>query len=211
MNKYSLELKNLSKTYNRRVIFDNINLTYNANGIYGIAGANGSGKSTLVKIIAGLLNHSSGSVVHTLEGKTLQQDDILNHIGFASPYLNLYEEFSAIENIDMLTAIRGLEKNSEYEDYLFKTFLLSDRRKDVLRAYSSGMKQRLRLIFAFVHNPQLIILDEPISNLDNNGRDQIYSLIDENKDKKIILIASNEDADLALCNSVINIQDYKKK
>ncbi len=211
MNKYSLELKNLSKTYNRRVIFDNINLTYNANGIYGIAGANGSGKSTLVKIIAGLLNHSSGSVVHTLEGKTLQQDDILNHIGFASPYLNLYEEFSAIENIDMLTAIRGLEKNSEYEDYLFKTFLLSDRRKDVLRAYSSGMKQRLRLIFAFVHNPQLIILDEPISNLDNNGRDQIYSLIDENKDKKIILIASNEDTDLALCNSVINIQDYKKK
>lgn len=106
----------------------------------------------------------------------------IDHTGFASPYLNFYEEFSASENIRMLTAIRGMQPDADYEKMLFERFKLYDRRNDQVKAFSSGMKQRLRLIFAFFHRPELVILDEPIANLDNAGKEQIYNLVREERE-----------------------------
>ena len=211
MNSYQLEILDLQKVYSRRSIFEHVSVSYDVPGIYGIAGANGSGKSTLVKIIAGLLLPTSGKIIHRLNGQILPEDDTLNHTGFASPYLNFYEEFSAIENIRMLTSIRGLHPDPEQEKKLFERFKLYDRRNDAVKAYSSGMKQRLRLIFAFFHKPELIILDEPIANLDNAGREQIYQLVREESESRIILIASNDDSDLALCGKITSIEDFKKR
>ncbi len=210
MSLYELKIQNLRKMYSRRIIFSGVTIHFSKPGVYGIAGTNGSGKSTLVKIIAGLLIPSSGTITHILNGKNLPEDQSINLVGFSSPYLNFYEEFSALENMKMLTGIRGLVPDEDYLNKLFDHFHLADRKNDPVKAYSSGMKQRLRLIFAFFHNPRLVILDEPVSNLDNSGKEQIYRLVNQKQTESIILIASNDDSDLALCEQVTNIEEFKE-
>lgn len=210
MSNYSLEVNQLTKYFGRRLIFSNLNFKFIDNGIYGISGPNGSGKSTLVKILAGIIGANKGNVKHILNGKEIIEENIHNHIGFVSPYLVLYEEFSAEENLMMFAKIRGVKYDRELVHYLFEKFLLMKRKDDFVKTYSSGMKQRLKFIFALMHSPQLIILDEPTSNLDDEGKNSVYELIRERGKKNIVLIASNEKNDLELCTETIFLEDYKK-
>lgn len=209
MNKYSLEAKSLNKAFGRRLIFKDINFKFESNGIYGISGHNGSGKSTLVKIIAGIISPSSGKIIHLLNGKEIISEKLHNHIGFVSPYLVLYDEFSAWENLSIFSKIRGVPFDKEKVTYLLDTFLLLNRKDDHVKTYSSGMKQRLKFIFALMHSPELLILDEPTSNLDNEGKDKVYSILRNEAQKSVVLIASNEDTDLELCSSKIQLEEYK--
>jgi heme exporter protein A len=209
MSSYSLQAINLNKTFGRRLIFKDLNFTIDNCGITGISGANGSGKSTLVKILAGVDSPTNGKVIHSLDGCEILADKLHNHIGFVSPYLVLYEEFSAWENLNHFAKIRDVKFNNEKIEYLLNQFLLFDRRNDFVKAYSSGMKQRLKFIFALMHSPQLIILDEPTSNLDAEGKDSVYKIIEEESKSGIIIIASNEKSDLALCQKEIKLEEYK--
>ena len=99
MNNYSLEALNVSKSFGRRIIFKALSFKVKNNGIFGIAGANGSGKSTLVKIIAGINSPTSGKIIHKDNEQEIIPEKLHNHIGFVSPYLVLYKEFSAWENL----------------------------------------------------------------------------------------------------------------
>lgn len=209
MSNYSLQVNNLTKFFGRRLIFNNLNFNFTDKGIFGISGPNGSGKSTLVKILAGIIGASKGEVKHFYEGKELITEKIHNHIGFASPYLILYEEFSAEENLIMFSKIRGVSYEKERVDYLFEKFLLQKRKNDFVKTYSSGMKQRLKFIFALMHSPQLIILDEPTSNLDDEGKNSVYEIVREESQRNIVIIASNEKNDLELCNEIIYLENYK--
>ncbi|MGQ9643063.1 MAG: ABC transporter ATP-binding protein [Ignavibacterium sp.] len=210
MSNYSLEVTQLTKYFGRRLIFSNLNFRFVDNGIYGISGPNGSGKSTLVKILAGIIGANKGRVIHSINGKEIIEENIHNHIGFVSPYLVLYEEFSAEENLLMFAKIRGVEYNKQRVDYLFEKFLLLKRKDDFVKTYSSGMKQRLKYIFALMHSPNLIILDEPTSNLDDEGKNSVYEIIREEGKKNIVLIASNEKNDLELCSETIFLENYKQ-
>lgn len=210
MSNYSLEVTQLTKYFGRRLIFSNLNFRFVDNGIYGISGPNGSGKSTLVKILAGVISANKGKVIHTINGKEIIEENIHNHIGFVSPYLVLYEEFSAEENLLMFAKIRGVEYNKKRVDYLFEKFLLLKRKDDFVKTYSSGMKQRLKFIFALMHSPNLIILDEPTSNLDDEGKNSVYEIIREEGKENIVIIASNEKNDLDLCSETIFLENYKK-
>lgn len=210
MSNYSLEVNQLTKYFGRRLIFSNLNFRFEGKGIYGISGPNGSGKSTLVKILAGILGANKGEVKHFLDGHEIVPEKIHNHIGFVSPYLVLYEEFSAEENLLMFARIRGVEYDKKRVDYLFDKFLLLKRKDDLVKTYSSGMKQRLKFIFALMHSPQLIILDEPTSNLDDEGKNSVYEIIREEGKEKIVLVASNEKNDLELCFETIFLENYKQ-
>ncbi|MCA2004862.1 MAG: ABC transporter ATP-binding protein [Ignavibacterium sp.] len=210
MSNYSLEVNQLTKYFGRRLIFSNLNFRFENKGIYGISGPNGSGKSTLVKILAGIIGANKGEVKHFLDGKEIVPEKIHNHIGFVSPYLVLYEEFSAEENLLMFARIRGVEYDKKRVDYLFEKFLLLKRKDDLVKTYSSGMKQRLKFIFALMHSPQLIILDEPTSNLDDEGKNSVYEIIREEGKKNIVLVASNEKNDLELCEKTIFLENYKQ-
>ncbi|MGE5498132.1 MAG: ABC transporter ATP-binding protein [Syntrophothermus sp.] len=210
MNNYQLKAENLTKIFGRRLIFKDLNFSFEQNGIYGIAGHNGSGKSTLVKIIAGIIGPSMGSIKHLLNNNAIKMEELHNHIGFVSPYLVLYDEFTAEENLRHFASIRGVEYNQEKVKYLFHEFRLYDRMADEVKGYSSGMKQRLKYIFALMHSPSLIILDEPTSNLDNAGKETVYKLIAEESAGSIVIVASNEDTDLALCSDTIQLEKYKQ-
>lgn len=209
MSKYSLEAIGLAKTFGRRLIFKDLNFKIEETGILGIAGANGSGKSTLVKIIAGIDSPSNGKILHKENNNEIVFEKLHNYIGFVSPYLVLYEEFSAFENLKFFAEIRGVSFNKEKIDYLLNQFLLYARKDDLVKTYSSGMKQRLKFIFALMHSPSLIILDEPTSNLDTEGKDSVYKIVESESKNNVVLIASNEESDLRLCTNIIKLAEFK--
>lgn len=209
MTNYSVEAVDLNKSFGRRLIFNDLKFNFNKAGVYGISGPNGSGKSTLVKIIAGIIGASKGKIVHKLSDKEISEEHLHDHIGFVSPYLVLYEEFSTYENLILFSDIRGISFNKERVDYLLNKFLLYKRKDDLLKTYSSGMKQRVKFIFALMHSPELLILDEPTSNLDDEGKNSVYELVKEEAQKNIVLIASNEKHDLELCGEIVYLEKYK--
>ena len=211
MNNFSLTLKDVTKIFGRRLIFDKINHSFESGKVYGLAGPNGSGKSTLSKIISGLLEPTHGKVIHELNGDKIIPEKLHNHLGFVSPYLVLYDEFTAEENLFHFSKIRGTEYDSEKAKLLLEEFKIYNRRTDLLKEYSSGMKQRMKFIFALLHSPQLILLDEPTSNLDNAGKEKVYEIVKREAESNLVIIASNEDSDLALCSDIVNIEDFKNK
>ncbi len=210
MSNYSVEAIKLNKTFGRRLIFNDINFRLAEPGIFGISGPNGSGKSTLVKIIAGLLSSTKGKVSYKNSEKEIIPEKLHNHIGFVSPYLVLYEEFSAWENLEYFAKIRGISFDKDYAKKLLERFLLYNRRNDLVKTYSSGMKQRMKFIFALIHRPELLIFDEPTSNLDNEGRNSVYEIIEDKSKESIIIIASNDKADLDLCPEILDLTAFKK-
>lgn len=209
MSDYTLKLETLTKVFGRRLVFDKLTYGFTAGKVYGISGPNGSGKSTLSKIIAGIINPTSGRVVHTFDSHPVKTDNLHDHIGFVSPYLLLYDEFTAVENLEHFSRIRGTGYDKARSEELLTRFDIFTRRNDYVKTYSSGMKQRLKYVFAFLHKPNLLILDEPTSNLDNNGKQAVYSIIEDEVRGNIIIIASNEDADLAKCDEIIYLDKYK--
>lgn len=210
MTDYSAELKNVTQIFGRRLIFENIDYTFNSGTVYGISGRNGSGKSTLSKIILGLISPVKGKVKHSSGGKEIISEKLHDYIGFVSPYLFLYDEFTAWENVEFFLKIRGLAQNDEKIKELFDLFGLYERRNDLLKGYSSGMKQRMKFIFALVHDPGLLLFDEPTSNLDNAGKDTVYKIINGYAQQKLIIVASNEDNDLANCSEILDIEQFKR-
>lgn len=209
MTNYSLSLNNVQKVFGRRLIFKDINLTLTDGKVYGLSGKNGSGKSTLAKIIAGIISTTSGKIKHSLNGNEIKLEKLHDHLGFVSPYLVLYDEFTALENLEFFAKIRGNKFNEENAKQLLTDFQLGDRGNDELRGYSSGMKQRMKFIFALMHSPQLLIFDEPTSNLDEAGKAIVYNTIKEKLNENLVIVASNESSDLALCDEIIEIEKYK--
>lgn len=209
MSSYSIQSQNLSKLFGRRLIFKEINFNWSEKGIFGISGPNGSGKSTLVKIVAGLIAASSGKIIHKNSEGEIIPEKLHNHIGFVSPYLVLYEEFSAWENLKIFSKIRGVPFDKERILSYLKRFLLDTRKDDLVKTYSSGMKQRLKFIFALMHSPEVLIFDEPTSNLDEEGKKAVYEIVHEKGKSKIVVIASNESKDLELCSEVLLLEKFK--
>jgi heme exporter protein A len=209
MIRYSVHSQNLSKLFGRRLIFKDINFSWNEKGIFGISGPNGSGKSTLVKIVAGLIAASSGKIFHKNSNGEIIPEKLHNHIGFVSPYLVLYEEFSAWENLKIFAKIRGVNFDEQKVIYYLSQFLLESRKNDLVKTYSSGMKQRLKFIFALMHSPEVLIFDEPTSNLDEEGKKVVYDIVREEGKTRIVIIASNEGKDLELCSEVLLLEKFK--
>jgi heme exporter protein A len=203
----SLRLDKVTKKFNNRKIFTDVSFSLTGGNSIAITGRNGSGKSTLVKIIAGLLAKSSGKIIIT-EGTTpVEQDSVYKYFGFVSPYLNLYDEFSGYENLKICSDIRGF--GHEYIEDVLKRVGLYDRKNDLLKIYSSGMKQRLKLAFGILHRPQILILDEPTSNLDAEGVKVVDDIAAEYKTGRILIIATNDEHEKELCDESYNIDAAK--
>lgn len=209
MSSYELKAENITKVFGRRLIFKDVDFSCKNNGIYGISGPNGSGKSTFLKIITGLISPTKGKVTHSFDGKVIESEDLHNYIGFVAPYVILYDEFTSVENIHFFSKIRGINFTQEKLDFLFQHFGLLDRKNDLVKGYSSGMKQRLKFIFALIHSPKILFFDEPTSNLDNSGKEKVYQTVKEESQNNIVIIASNEDSDLALCSTVLELKNFK--
>lgn len=196
----------IAKFYNRKAIFQNVNFEVRENSSFAITGKNGSGKSTLVKILCGLLTPTKGSVSFFYNGKKLANECVYKHIGLVSPYLNLYEEFNAEENLLFIAKVRGLQKNIvDQINTLLKEFEIYDHRKKEVKNYSSGMKQRLKYCAALIHKPSLLILDEPSSNLDEYGITAVRNRMKLQKEFGTLIFATNDKDDLQYADSTFDI------
>jgi heme exporter protein A len=212
MNLISFSAENIAKTFNRRKIFNDISFTMKEFNSLAITGRNGSGKSTLLKILAGVLSPTKGEMNLVIEGRVIKKEEYFVHLGLVSPYLQLYDEFTGWENLDFFRKVRGLDTADEYLAELLSRVNLSDRKNDFVRTYSSGMKQRLKYAFALIHRPVILLLDEPTSNLDDEGIATVYQIMEEQKKSGILIVATNDKEDITMCEYVIdlNIQTLKK-
>ena len=198
-----LRAENLTKKFNRKVIFENINFELSQGSSTAITGRNGSGKSTLIKIIANLLSSSSGNLHISENSEQVKKENFYRYIGFVSPYLNLYDEFTGKENLEIIADIRNIGHDNI--DNVLKRVGLFDRRNDHLKIYSSGMKQRLKIAFSILHNPQILLLDEPTSNLDTDGVGIVDDIAGEYKKDRILIVATNDAHEKSLCETEINL------
>ena len=182
---------NITKLFNWRVIFRDISFDVAHGQTLLVTGRNGSGKSTLVKIISGVLTPTSGKV--TISGIGDGKPD---SVGLVSPYLQMYDEFSARENIQFALAIRGRKVDESWVDELLGRVGLFERRNDAVRTYSSGMKQRVKYAFALAHRPPVLLLDEPMANLDSEGISVVGDIMIMQRNEGILVVATNVLSDI---------------
>lgn len=209
MNKINLIVANLKKTFNRRLVFERLSFEIRSGERLIITGKNGSGKSTLMKILAGVLTETAGSFQYILNDKKIDRENIYQIVGLVSPYLVLYDEFTAFENLELFARIRNIKINDDEIDQVLKRVGLFDRRNDLVRTYSSGMKQRIKYASAILHNPLVLLLDEPTSNLDLEGKNFVDELVENFRSDGIVLVATNESQDFKYGQKVINLDNFK--
>lgn len=206
-NSFVLNCSQISKSYNSNSnILNNIDLSISNNSIIGVSGANGSGKTTLLKIIAGLIKPSNGKVELIINNKIINSSLFHCYIGFVAPYINLYEEFSSSEHIKLIAKMQNIKIGENTITSLLDKFNLLNYKTSYLSSFSSGMKQKFRFLLALINHPDIIILDEPFTNLDPSGIEIFNSVIKDLHNKgKGIIIASNSIEELAFANSMIKL------
>ena len=197
-----LEVKNVTKKFGQNTVLKNAALTCESGKIYGLVGRNGSGKTVLLKCICGLVTPTDGEVL--VWGKRIGKDvDFPENIGFIIEAPGFLTQESAIVNLKHLASIRGKIGTAEIRKSIELVGLNPDDKKHVGK-YSLGMRQRLGIAQAIMEDPDLLILDEPMNGLDNQGVQHIRSVLLEMKHRgKTIVLASHFKEDIAyLCDEV---------
>lgn len=200
-----LNVTSLSKQFGTNRVFTG--LTFQAGStVLGVAGSNGSGKSTLLKCISGLMKPSGGTVEWMINKKKVSLFSIKKLLGYAAPYIQLYEELTVTENLRFITEIRENSINGPIDD------LLAELGAEAFAgshfgSLSTGQQQRVKLAAALIHKPRILILDEPGSNLDKKGQQIIKSIISRFRDNDdLVILASNQKHELDLCDRIIELQ-----
>ncbi len=197
--------ESVGKDFGERHIFKNINFEIQSGQSLAITGPNGSGKTTLIRILCGLIRQNSGTIEYHHNNGLVPETEIHNHIGLVGPYLELYEELSANENMKFFSKLKNVGNYEKIVSDLLKKLRLDGREDDPVKNYSSGMKQRLKYVFALLGQPLVLFLDEPTSNLDSEGIETVYQIMEQQKKERILIIATNDKADLKFGDQQIAI------
>jgi len=204
---YSLKAKDICKYYSRSLLFKDISFELAPGDVLAITGWNGSGKSTLIRIIAGLVRASSGTVSMFCEDKLVPKESRRRFIGMVAPALSLYDELTALENMVFFCKVRGVNSQVEACRDTLEMVGLSEHAHKLSGRYSSGMKQRLKLAQALLHHPPLLLLDEPGTNLDSKGMDIVKDMISNQRKWGMTIIASNEQREVDYADRIINLSE----
>jgi heme exporter protein A len=204
---YSLKVSNLCKQYAETLLFMDISFEVHPGEVLAITGWNGSGKSTLLRIIAGLVRPTTGTVAMFLHGESIPKESRRRFVGMAAPAFSLYEELTALENLEFFCKVRGIAYDRESCLGMMERTGLSENADKLCRNYSSGMKQRLKLAQAILHNPPLLLLDEPGCNLDSKGMKIVENIISTQRRLGMTVIASNEKREVDYGDRVINLSE----
>ena len=201
-----LEARDLLHRYGRRIGLERLSFRAAAPGMLAFRGANGSGKSTLLRILAGLLRPSEGETELAIEGAPTKRATRSRWVGYAAPDLAFYPEMTAGENLKFAAEARGLEHPAEAVGEALGRVGLESRAGDRVAALSSGMAQRLRLAFALLHQPPVLLMDEPGSHLDDEGRAAMSRLMAEERRQRLVVIATNEEREWSLADESIELR-----
>lgn len=193
------------KRFHSNWIIKDFDYNFKASSITGIKGRNGSGKSTLLRILAGFIVPSKGDVVYAIDDQKIKEDLLYKHMSYAAPYINTFEDLNAKELFDFLAGVKQMKvsNGSEFLDLCY----LEDHKDKLIKFYSDGMKQRLKLAAAVITESNLLFLDEPGSYLDPEAKKWFKDLVAKHKDNRTIIIASNDMEDFEYCDQIIDISN----
>lgn len=203
-----VELNDIGKRFNRQWIFKGVNHTFLSNSATALTGNNGSGKSTLLQLIYNFQTYSKGSISYKINQEILAEDALQGNMVLAAPYLDLPEEFTLHEMLAFHFGLLPLRIGSNLQDILVQSGLQGNEHK-YIKHFSSGMKQRLKLILALYSDTPLLLLDEPCTNLDERGTNWYRDTILSQVGKRTIIIASNQTIEFDFCSEVLNVTKFK--
>ena len=206
----SIEVINLSKSYNSKLAVKNINFKIKENEIIGLLGPNGCGKTTTIAMILGLLKPSGGTVL--INGMNIEDHRIslLHKMNFISPYIELPKKLTVRQNLIVYGKLYSVKNLNHRIEYLANELRLEDLLKKVTGELSSGQKNRVSLAKALINNPTVLLLDEPTASLDPETGDFIRTFLENYKrDKKIsVLLASHNMNEVKrLCDLILMMKD----
>lgn len=190
----SIQLSGLTHDFDSRTVLDSIDFEFGGRCL-AVTGPNGSGKSTLLRILSGLLTPSVGEANVSIDGVAVPREKLRDVVGLAAPGVRLYEELTALENIRFTLAARGIP--GDHAEAALELVGLADRANDVVGELSSGLYRRACLGAAIAHNPLLLLLDEPESNLDEAGREVLDCIVERWCERGMVVIATNDPAEAA--------------
>ncbi|MDQ5857449.1 MAG: ABC transporter ATP-binding protein [Acidobacteriota bacterium] len=198
-----IEAIGLSKSFSGATLFADVSFALGA-GVLAVTGPNGSGKTTLLKILAGLLRPTSGSVRIEAHGRPLPGDESRSVVGWSGPDLSFYPELTAAENLTFFRRVSGFEAAREDVRTRLDAVGLAGAGQPV-EHFSTGMKQRLRIAFAHILDPPILILDEPMSGLDSEGRAAVGRIVASARERGPVLLASTDLGELPVADDVLEL------
>ena len=181
MNEYSIQVKNLAKRFGGFVAVDDVSFNVKRGEIFGFLGANGAGKTTTIKMLCGLLQSTAGTATVAGFDINRQADDVKRSIGYMSQKFSLYEDLSVAENITFFGGVYGLTDRQleERRRWAIEMAGLQGREAALARELSGGLRQRLALGCAILHQPGIVFLDEPTGGVDPISRRRFWDLINQ--------------------------------
>lgn len=204
-----VQLLDIGRRFNQGWIFRHLDQTFKTNEHTVFRGANGSGKSTLLQIVLGNLTASEGEVKFLMNQEELDHEGLLHHVSICAPYQELIEEFTLLENLRFQAKLMRF-RNGLSVDHIVDILRLKEHVNKELRSFSSGMKQRVKLAMAILADTQLVLLDEPASNLDQSGIAWYNDLVKEHKNDRLFLVCSNSlGEEFEFCSREIDLMNYK--
>ena len=202
-----IEASNIGKRYNRDWIFKNVSVAVESCSSLAITGSNGSGKSTLLQVLSSLTVPTTGTVSFFSGTQKLDDAEVYKQISYVSPYQEIIEEMTLAELLEFHQSFKQLSIKDS------KTFAeycgINKGQNKEIRHFSSGMKQRVKLGLALLSDTSLLFLDEPTSNLDEQGSKWYLSEIQKSLGKKTVVVASNIYEEYAFAEHVIKISDFQ--
>jgi ABC-2 type transport system ATP-binding protein len=185
-----VDITKAGKKFGHKWVFKNLDALIEPENLCSITGKNGSGKSTLLLMVAGYVTPSAGALRWTINKQLVPQDKLFKHLTISSPYLELIEDFTMLEMIRFHKKFKAFLHDMD-DDELIRLSGLSASKDKQIRQFSSGMKQRVKLLLAITSKSDLLLLDEPCSNLDADGVQWYQQLLHDYSSNRSIVIASN--------------------
>jgi len=187
-SKYAIDVKNITKSFSGKVVVNNVDMQVRYGGIYGFLGPNGSGKTTFLRMLCGLLVPDSGEGFCLGYNVLTEQEIIKSQIGYMTQKFSLYEDLSVRENMEFVAKLYGVKNIKKDIDRVLEEHSLTGRQKQLAGSLSGGWKQRLSLAACLLHDPKLLLLDEPTAGVDPLARRDFWDTIHHLSEEKGITV-----------------------
>ncbi|KAA6433991.1 ABC transporter ATP-binding protein [Dyadobacter flavalbus] len=204
-----IRVENIGKKFIREWIVRNASFELEAGQKYTFVGPNGSGKSTLLQLLTGMVPVTEGKIRYVnADGREIEEDNWYKQLVIAAPYLELIEEFTLRELLDFHKKFKPFKNgisSGDFEDFI----QLTHASNKIIRHFSSGMKQRVKLGLAFLSDVPVIFLDEPTTNLDVQGIKWYLEHVIEHTRDQLVLLGSNVEQEYEFCENIISVSAFK--